>query len=90
MSKTVFCAKLQEEAPALAKPPFPGATGERIYAHISQKAWEMWLAHQTMLINEYRLNTLDAKAREFLSKEREKFLFGEGSDRPSGYVPPKD
>jgi Fe-S cluster biosynthesis and repair protein YggX len=42
-----------------------------------------------MLINEYRLNMLDSKAREFLAKEMEKFLFADGSAKPAGYVPPE-
>lgn len=46
-------------------------------ASISKEAWQMWLAHQTMLINEYRLNMLDDKAREFLKTEMNHFLFEE-------------
>lgn len=48
----------------------------------------MWIGHQTMLINENRLSMADPKAREFLSQEMGKFFFGEGSAKPSGYVPP--
>lgn len=85
--KTVFCYKLKEELPALSFQPYPGKLGERIVQEISQKAWDMWLAHQTTLINEYRLNLLDPEARKFLSQEMEKFLFGEGSAKPQGFVP---
>jgi len=87
MSHTIHCQKLQKDLPGLDTPPFPGETGQQIFQHISKEAWQLWLGHQTMLINEYRLNMLDAKAREFLNTEREKFLFGEGSDKPEGYVP---
>ncbi len=87
--RTVFCVKLQEEAEGLTKPPYPGALGQRIYDHVSQAAWKTWVSHQTMLINEYRLNMLDAKDRQFIAKEMEKFFFGEGSDKPEGYVVPK-
>jgi len=48
----------------------------------------MWLRHQTMLINEYRLTPVDPKARKFIEAEMEKFFFGEGSKLPEGYVPP--
>lgn len=48
----------------------------------------MWMGQQTMLMNEYRLNPLDPKARKFLEQEMEKFFFGEGSKLPEGYVPP--
>ena len=40
-----------------------------------------------MLINEYRLSTIDPKARKFLVEEMEKFFFGGGSDKPKEFVP---
>jgi Fe-S cluster biosynthesis and repair protein YggX len=79
--------KLNEEAEGLDIPPFPGALGEKIFNHISKQAWNMWLSHQTMLINEYRLNLLDPKARQFLREEMEKYFFGEGSETPAGFTP---
>jgi Fe-S cluster biosynthesis and repair protein YggX len=87
MAKEVVCAKLKQKAVGLDSPPFPGALGERIFNEISQEAWSMWVNHQTMLINEYRLSTFDPKARQFLREEMEKYFFGEGSDKPSGYQP---
>lgn len=89
MSNTVFCCKLQEELEALARPPFPGALGEKLHLNVSKKAWDMWLAHQTMLINEYRLNLVEPKSRDFLKEEMQKYFFGEGSQTPSGYNEPK-
>jgi Fe-S cluster biosynthesis and repair protein YggX len=41
-----------------------------------------------MLINEYRLNLADPKARQYLLEQCEKYFFGEGAERPAGYVPP--
>jgi Fe-S cluster biosynthesis and repair protein YggX len=70
----------------MLKPPFPGALGERVFNEVSKQAWVMWLAHQTMLINEYRLNLIDPKAREFLKEEMQKYFFGDGSEKPSGYI----
>ncbi len=87
MNRTVFCSKLQQEAEGMAKPPFPGPLGEKIFNEVSKQAWKMWLAHQTMLINEYRLNLLDAQAKTFLNEEMRKFFFGEGSEKPSGFSP---
>lgn len=87
MSRTIFCTKLQKEAEGLDFPPYPGELGQRIYNQISKPAWQAWLGHQTMLINEYRLNLLEPKAREFLTKEMEKFLFGNGSEKPAGFTP---
>ena len=89
MSRTVFCAKLNQEAEGLGFAPYPGELGKRIYEHISKAAWSQWLAHQTMLINENRLSPLDPQARKFLEAEMEKFLFGDGSAAPAGFVPPE-
>jgi Fe-S cluster biosynthesis and repair protein YggX len=86
MTRTIHCIKHQQEAPGLDAPPYPGALGQRIYDEISQAAWDEWLAHQTMLINEYRLSLVDPKARKFLMEEMEKFLFGVGSEKPSGFT----
>jgi Fe-S cluster biosynthesis and repair protein YggX len=84
---TIFCSKLQEEAQSLEAPPFAGPLGEKIFQHISKPAWEMWLKHQTMLINEYRLSLIEPKARAFLLAEMEKFLFQGGAEKPQGYTP---
>lgn len=89
MSRTVFCAKLQKEAEGLPAPTYPGELGKRIYLEISAEAWQLWLAHQTMLINEYRLSLIDPKARTFLKEEMEKFLFSGDYTKPEGYVPPE-
>lgn len=87
MTRLVQCLKLHKEAEGLTQPPLPGELGKKIYEHISKEAWELWLNHQTMLINEYRLSMLDAKSRTFLMQEMDKFFFGEGSDVPAGFVP---
>ena len=87
MSRVIHCAKLKKEAEGFDKPPMPGELGQRIYQEISKEAWQLWLNHQTMLINEHRLSMIDPKARAFLFQEMEKFFFGSGSDKPAGYVP---
>lgn len=89
MTRMVNCVKLGIEAEGLDRPPYPGEMGKRIYQYISKQGWQQWVGHQTMLINEYRLSTVDPKSREFLLQEMEKFLFGEGAQAPEGYVPPE-
>ncbi len=90
MSRRVHCVLLQTEAEGLDRPPYPGELGKRIFEQVSKPAWQQWLAHQTMLINEYRLTPIEPRARKFLEEEMEKFFFGEGSTRPEGYVPADD
>ena len=87
MTDTLFCVKLKQEAERMSAPPFPGELGEKVFNQVSKQAWKMWLAHQTMLINEYRLSLIDSKAREFLRKELEEYFFGDGSSKPGGYTP---
>jgi Fe-S cluster biosynthesis and repair protein YggX len=90
MTRTVNCVKLGREAEGLARQPYPGALGQRIFENVSKAAWQMWLDHQTMLLNEYRLSPINPKDRKFLEEEMEKFFFGEGSERPKEYVAPDD
>ena len=90
MSRTINCSKLGREAEGLDFPPWPGDLGKRVYETISKEAWQLWMQHQTMLINEYRLNAMDPKSRELIATEMEKFLFGEGSENPEGYAPPTE
>tara|TARA_B100000902_G_scaffold73680_1_gene78769 strand:- start:57 stop:326 length:270 start_codon:yes stop_codon:yes gene_type:complete len=85
----INCIKLKKEAEALDYQPYPGDIGVRIKNEISAEAWDMWVNHQTMLINEMRLTPVDPKARKFLEEEMEKFLFEGGSSAPEGYVPEK-
>lgn len=89
MTRMIHCHKLKTELEGLDSPPLPGALGEKIYNQISKQAWKMWIDHQTMLINEYRLSLIDPKARSFLTEEMERFFFGEGSAKPTGYIAPE-
>ena len=90
MTRSVQCVKLNKEAEGLKVAPYPGELGRRIFENVSQQAWKMWLAHQTMLINEYRLTPIEPKARKFLEEEMEKFFFGQGSEKPKEFVPPEE
>ena len=88
MSRTVFCRKYQKDLPALDRQPYPGAKGEEIFNNVSKQAWEDWQKHQTMLINERRLNMMNSDDRKFLQEEMDKFLSGEDYAQADGYVPP--
>ncbi len=88
MPRTVHCQYLNREAPGLERIPYPGELGKRIYESISAEAWQAWIRHQTILINEYRLSPIEPKARQFLVGEMEKFLFGGGSAAPADFVEP--
>jgi len=89
VTRMVECAKLGKEAPGLERPTYPGDLGKRIWLNVSQEGWNMWVSHQTMLINEYRLTPVDPKARKFLEEEMEKFLFTGDAAPPPDFVPPE-
>ena len=88
MARMVQCVKLNKEAEGLEYLPYPGELGQKVYDNVSQEGWQMWVGHQTMLMNEYRLTPVDPKARKFLEEEMEKFFFGEGSEAPKEFVDP--
>jgi Fe-S cluster biosynthesis and repair protein YggX len=87
MARTVFCAKLQKELPALDETPWPGELGKRIYDNVSAQAWKMWEDRMKMILNEYRLSPWQKEAQEIVQKQMEDFFFGEGAALPPGYVP---
>ena len=89
MARMVKCVKLGREAEGLDLPPYPGELGKRIWESVSKEAWQGWIKHQTMLINENRLNLADSRARKYLAEQMEKYFFGTGADMASGYVPPE-
>ena len=88
MARMVNCIKLGKEAEGLDFPPYPGELGKRIYNSVSKQAWAAWLKHQTMLVNENRLNLADAQARKYLAKQMEAHFFGDGAEVAAGYTPP--
>jgi len=79
----IFCQKLQKKSEGLDFPPYPGELGQRIVKNISKEAWKLWMDRQTMFINEYRLDMSQPKAREFLAKEMENFLFNPEAETES-------
>ena len=83
----VNCIKLGKEAEGLDMLTYPGDLGQRIYDGISKEAWQAWVNHQTMLMNEYRLSPINPKDRKFLEEEMEKFLLGDGPSAIDNFVP---
>ena len=84
MTRMVQCVHLKKEAEGLSFAPYPGELGKRIYNNVSKESFELWKKHQTMLLNENRLNLADARARKYLVTQMEAFFFGDGAERPTG------
>ncbi len=68
MSRTIFCTFLQREAEGQDFQLYPGELGKRIYNEISKEAWAQWQHKQTMLINEKKLNMMNAEHRNCWSR----------------------
>ncbi len=86
MTRMVNCVKLGKEAEGLDMLTYPGELGQKIFDGISKEAWQGWVNHQTMLLNEYRLSPINPKDRKFLEEEMEKFLLGDGPSAVDNFV----
>lgn len=102
-SHTVFCAKLQKQAPGIEEADMQGeialdmvesiggnALRQRVYDNVSWEAWEQWKGHLTMLMNEHRLDMMDPQTDAFIREQMEAFFFAGGAELPAGYTPPAD
>jgi Fe-S cluster biosynthesis and repair protein YggX len=87
--KTVFCAKLQKELPALAKPPFPNDLGRLIQEKVSKEAWDLWLQESVRYINTYRVDLSSREGAEFMVKQLKVWLgLEEGELATTAWTPP--
>jgi Fe-S cluster biosynthesis and repair protein YggX len=77
MARMVYCLYLKREAEGLAALPHPGELGQRVFENISQEAWQQWLAHLSVLMNQYSLTSADPRAMAFIETQMRAFLFGE-------------
>jgi Fe-S cluster biosynthesis and repair protein YggX len=63
----------------MAFQPFQNELGRRAYEQICGVCWAEWLKTQQQLINHYALVPHQPKAKEFLIRNLEQFLFGAGA-----------
>lgn len=73
----VYCVYLRREAEGLESLPHPGELGQRVFDNISRDAWQQWLAHLSVLMNQYSLTSADPTAMAFIESQMRTFLFGE-------------
>lgn len=90
MARIVFCEYLKQEAEGLDFQLYPGDLGKRIFDSISKQAWAEWIKKQTMLLNEKKLNMMNAEHRKQLETEMVNFLFEGKEVKIEGYVPVAD
>ncbi len=84
----VHCIKLNKKLAGLERSPYPGELGKKILNSVSKEAWQMWLDHQTMLINENNLNLFDESSQSYLKTQMENYFFSESDiDKIQGFTP---
>jgi Fe-S cluster biosynthesis and repair protein YggX len=87
--RIVHCARLQQDLPGLATPPFPGDLGQRIFEGVSRQAWDAWQKRSAELMRERALSMADPQARKLLLQEMQVFLFSpEPQPDPKAPLPP--
>ena len=85
---SLYCIKLNKELEGLERAPYPGELGKKILSSVSKDAWQMWLDHQTMLINENNLNLFEESSQKYLKDQMEKYFFSDDDlDKIQGYIP---
>jgi len=88
VARTIFCTRLNKEADGLDFQTLPGELGKKVFNNISKEAWSMWMAKQTMLINEQKLNLMNPDDRTLIEKTMIEFLFEGKEVQIDGYTPP--
>ena len=84
----INCIKLNKQLEGLERAPYPGELGKKILNSVSKEAWQMWLDHQTMLINENNLNLFEESSQKYLKEQIDKYFFADDDiDQIQGYVP---
>lgn len=75
MSGTVICARCaRPDAPALDRQVYPGPLGEEIVRRVCRDCWAEWQQTEVMVINELRLNFMDPRSQEVLTRHMREFL----------------
>ena len=71
---TVTCTRCGRTAEALPAPPYPDALGSRIQRSVCAACWREYMGRQVMVINEYRLDLMEPRAQEILTRDMLEFL----------------
>ncbi len=76
---TVHCVRLDHQGPAPRNVDYGGVLGDEIRNNICDACWQEWSKMEVMVINELKLNFMDPKSLEILSKHMREFLCLDGS-----------
>ena len=76
------CGRAQ--APRLARPPLPGATGREVQDGVCADCWAEWRRSEVMVINELRLNFMEPASQDILNRHMREFLHLPAPAPPAG------
>lgn len=77
MSETaneIQCTRCGKTAAAVASVPYGGELGEAILAKTCAECWAEWEQAEVMVINELRLDFMDPKSLDILTRQLREFL----------------
>ena len=63
--------------------PYPGELGQKIFSHVSKKAWQDWLEYQKKVINEQKLVVYKPETQILLKQLALDYFFGVAPEMPS-------
>ena len=88
--RMVNCRKLGKLLPGVRRAPYRNELGQRIYAEVSQEAWEAWLKESVKYINTYRIDLASAEGQTFMLKQASIYFgYEEGDLATTAWTPPK-
>jgi len=70
----VECARCGRRAPGATGVFYGGALGDQIRSQTCAECWAEWQEAEVKVINELRLNFMDAKSQEVLAEQLRQFL----------------
>ncbi len=89
----IHCSRCRLDKEAVKNTAFyTGEVRDALKAHACEDCWKEWIKMQIMLINEYRLNLMDPRTDEFLSRQLLAFFNLDDTSKVADvqYVPPKE
>ncbi len=81
--RLVKCVKFGVDLPGMTRKPFNDDFGQRLFDHVSQDAWNLWLKEMTKIINEYRLSMAKPAHQDYLRAYMKHYFFAEGEVPPA-------
>jgi len=74
VTPTPLCARCGSLPAGMPRAPFGGALGQEIARRVCPDCWAEWQKAEVMVINELKLNFMEASSQEILAAHMKQFL----------------